>query len=103
MTIYVDGERNGFGRMVMCHMLADTPEELHVMAAKIGMQRKWYQRPSKNVSFPHYDVSLSRRALAVAAGAVEISRRECSAHMRKIRSPIIASGMTWDQTDWSKP
>lgn len=81
MAVYVDGERNDFGRMVMCHMWADTVAELHAMADKIGMKREWFQP----LSFPHYDVSLSRRALAVELGAVQVDRREGSAIRRRIR------------------
>ena len=73
MTVYVDDMRAKFGRMVMCHMLADTIDELHAMADIIGVGRRWFQ---KDASWPHYDIALSKRALAVAAGAQEITWRE---------------------------
>lgn len=66
MPVYVDEARNRFGRMLMCHMLADTPAELHAMADRIGVKRKWFQR---DASTPHYDICQSKRALAVAAPA----------------------------------
>jgi len=78
MTVYVDNMRAPLGRMVMCHMLADTDEELHAMAARIGVARRWWQSPEKT-SGSHYDIALSKRALAVAAGAVEITWRQASA------------------------
>lgn len=77
MTVYVDDMRAQFGRMVMCHMIADTDEELHAMAARIGVARRWHQAPPKHDS--HYDIALSKRAAAVAAGAVEITWRQCGA------------------------
>lgn len=72
MTVYVDDMRAQFGRLVMCHMIADTEGELHRMADAIGVARKWYQGD-------HYDISLSKRALALVAGAVEITWRQCGA------------------------
>lgn len=74
MTVYVDDMRAKFGRMVMCHMIADTDDELHAMAAGIGVQRRWHQAPPAHDS--HYDIALSKRALAVRAGAIEIRLRE---------------------------
>lgn len=72
MPVYVDDAYIPFGRMKMCHMVADTEEELHKMADKIGMRRAWFQDGSR----PHYDVSKSKRALAVACGTSEITIRE---------------------------
>ena len=69
MTVYVDNYRAKYGRMVMCHMAADTLEELHEMAERIGMKRSWFQGD-------HYDVSLTRIKLAIEYGAKEVTSRE---------------------------
>lgn len=66
----------------MCHMIADTLEELHKMARQIGLRREWFQGSR---SFPHYDVSLSRRHEAIRRGAVKLGRKEFVARMREIR------------------
>lgn len=73
MAVYVDNMKAKFGRMVMCHMLADSREELDAMADQIGVARKWIQYPGTYKE--HYDVALSARAKAVAAGAIEIDMR----------------------------
>ena len=75
MAVYVDDMRAPFGRMIMCHMGADTLVELHRMAGMLGIQRKWFQCPPK-ASWPHYDISLGKRGLAVKYGAVEITQRQ---------------------------
>lgn len=74
MTVYVDDMRAPLGRMILCHMLADTPEELHEMAMSIGIERRWCQ--FEDTDREHYDVSLGKRAMAVHAGAVEITMRQ---------------------------
>ena len=75
MTVYVDDMAAPFqpkhrpGRTyLMCHMIADDDEELHAMARRIGVARKWFQGD-------HYDIAKSKRALAVRYGAVELTRR----------------------------
>lgn len=78
MTVYVDNMRAPYGRLIMCHMLADTDDELHAMADRIGVARRWWQSPAKT-SGSHYDICLSKRELAVTAGAVEITMRQAAA------------------------
>lgn len=65
-----------------CHLFADTVEELHVFAAKIGMRKAWFQAHS---SIAHYDLVPPRREAAIAAGAIELDRRAAVLKWRKIR------------------
>ena len=74
MTVYVDDMRAPFGQMVMCHMVADSEEELLTMADRIGVKRRWHQHPGTRRS--HFDICLSKRAKAVKAGAIEVDKRE---------------------------
>lgn len=69
MSVYVDDVRHPFRRMIMCHMWSDNLDELHAMAASIGMQRKWFQC-SPNASWEHYDISLTMKAAAIKRGAI---------------------------------
>lgn len=73
MTVYVDNAKHPFGRLLMCHMWADTLDELLAMADRIGISRKWLQQPPK-ASWVHFDIAQSKRTLAVAAGAVETDK-----------------------------
>jgi Protein of unknown function (DUF4031) len=76
MTVYVDDMRAPYRGMIMCHMMADTLAELHAMADRIGVERRWFQDSN---SGPHYDLPLHIRALAVAAGAREITLKQMAA------------------------
>lgn len=82
MAVYVDDmylySMGRYGRMKMSHMVADTVEELHDMADKIGVARRWVQHADKGKGWVHYDISMSARKKAVENGAVEISLRELS-------------------------
>jgi hypothetical protein len=89
MPVYVDDMQAGFGRMVMCHMVADTDEELHDMAAKIGVARRWHQKAG--TPHGHYDVCKSKRALAVKLGAKEIGKRELVEVIRRKRAAATQS------------
>jgi hypothetical protein len=81
--VYVDDMRAKYGRMVMCHMIADTDAELHAMAAMIGVARRWHQAPPAHDS--HYDIALDKRAAAVAADAIEITWRQAGCMTIRLR------------------
>ena len=74
MAVFVDNMRASFGDMVMCHCIADTHDELVAMMDRIGVQRKWIQKPG--TYHEHFDICLAKRKLAVRAGAIEITTKE---------------------------
>jgi hypothetical protein len=67
-----------------CHLLADTEEELHNMAASIGMKKAWFQS-GDNHAMPHYDLVASKRKLAVAKGTIEIDRQQICDMLKKYK------------------
>jgi hypothetical protein len=74
MAVYVDNAQLPYRGMSMSHMVADSTDELLVMADTIGVQRKWIQRAGTN--YEHFDVCQSKRALALRHGAKHITNRE---------------------------
>lgn len=86
--VYVDDMKAKFQNMVMCHMIADTKEELLDMVDRIGVNRKWIQNEGEYLE--HFDVSLSKRKLAVGFGAKEITWRELGEKLidRKLKNKI---------------
>lgn len=80
MSVYVDDMRAPFQsvpwkrRMVMCHMIADTSEELHQMAEKLELAARWLQYPGTYKE--HFDICLSKRKLAIHFGAQEVTRKD---------------------------
>lgn len=85
MTVFVDNwseakQIGGYRPAIWSHLTVgpyDPIEELHAFARKIGMRREWFQGPPGD-PWPrmHYDVTKTRRADAVRAGAREITWRE---------------------------
>lgn len=81
MSVYVDDPVYKFGRMKMCHMVADSHEELVAMADKIGVSRRWIQ--SEGTRREHFDVCMSKRLEAVKAGAWQVPASELVRHMHR--------------------
>lgn len=74
--VYIDNFNAPFGRMRMCHMIADTTQELLEMVDKIGVARKWIQYAGTDKE--HFDICLSKKELAIKFGAKEVTWREMS-------------------------
>lgn len=51
--VYVGKNIYKYGRMKMSHMAADTLDELHEMAVKIGVAKRHFQNKKGK---PHYDI-----------------------------------------------
>ena len=85
MGVYVDEpiyERYGFR---WCHLTADSVEELHAFAARVGLRRSRFQTKPGRPWVDHYDITEDTRRKAVALGATEITLREMGAHLARKR------------------
>jgi hypothetical protein len=84
MTVYVDdafegdwGKWSGGG-----HLQADDPDELHDFATRIGLKPSWFQTRPGRPERDHYDLTASRRRMAVLCGAREETAAEGSRRRR---------------------
>lgn len=88
MTVYVDnafaagewGRWSGGG-----HLQADSAEELHALAARIGLPRQAFQSQPGRPEKDHYDLTRAGRERALALGAVAEDVREGSRRRRALR------------------
>lgn len=87
VPVYVDPlvDYKGDG-VLWCHLHADSVDELHAFATRLGMKRSWFQ---DKPFFPHYDLQWRKRALAVRLGAIEISHRDMAKRSLAARGVII--------------
>jgi hypothetical protein len=88
MACYVDRLRRYTGtgffkNKPSCHLWADSLEELHVFATRLGLKRAWFQDHPK---LPHYDLVKSRRDKAVRLGAKEATNGELAAILKERRN-----------------
>ena len=59
-------------------MQADSLEELHEMADRLGLIRAWFQTKPGRPWRDHYDLTSARREQAIKLGAVPITWREAA-------------------------
>jgi hypothetical protein len=79
MAVYVDKLREhakmrGLLRGTWCHLATDgAMSELHAFASTIGLPARAFHAHEDH---PHYDLTPALRAIAVDAGAIEVTSKE---------------------------
>jgi hypothetical protein len=95
MSVYVDhafahgewGRWGGGG-----HLQADTPEELHAFAERLGLLRAWFQSKPGRPENDHYDLTQAGRVRALELGAVPEDRRAGTRRRQAIRAARRGAG-----------
>jgi hypothetical protein len=90
MAVYVDLPIWNFGRMRMCHMIADTTEELLQMADRLDVNQKWIQNPG--MAREHFDICKSKRAQALKLGAISVPASTLVELIRRKSGPLTGLG-----------
>ena len=81
MTVYVDDAVTLWRGWRWAHLMADTLDELHAMAERLGVPRRAFQDKRSGA---HYDLTEELREQAVRLGAVAISRHRDRDQVRAI-------------------
>lgn len=87
MTVYVDDAGISYRGRRRHHLTADSKEELHTFAAKIGVRRCWYHGGRTH---PHYDVTDPQRSSALLSGAIPVDTRRLSEIARRLAGGSIS-------------
>jgi hypothetical protein len=96
LTVYVDDWRQ---RATIrqredrwSHLLADDVDELHALAARLGIPRRGFQVHRRSAALNHYDLPENLRLQAIALGAVPVTWREMARLTREWRRAGVPPG-----------
>lgn len=89
MAVYVDDAVHPWRGKRWAHLMADTLEELHAFADRLGIPRRAFQ---DKTSGAHYDVTAELREHALQLGATPISRHDDREQMRRVIRQAKAQG-----------
>jgi hypothetical protein len=96
LTVYVDDWRQAATIRDRAerwsHLLGDDPEELHALAAQLGIPRRGYQQHRRSEVLNHYDVPEPLRLRAIELGAVPVTWREMARLTRRWRRAGVQPG-----------
>jgi len=82
MTVFVDNVKIKYKGYQWCHLVADNLDELHSFARSLGISKKWFQIDG---SYPHYDITVGQREVALRKGALNGTRREIITCAKKLK------------------
>ena len=89
MPCYVDAVRSypsaGLRFTEFCHLLADTRDELHILADQLEIPRRFFQDHPWRW---HHDLPAHLRAQAVLLGAQEMTLHDVGALLRRRRAAL---------------
>jgi Protein of unknown function (DUF4031) len=85
MAVYVDNTCTPWRGKQWCHMLADSLAELHQFAVLLGLSRGLFHR---NASYPHYDVTVKMRDIAIRHGALLSDRATIIGCAKRLKNEL---------------
>ncbi|HEY2637434.1 MAG TPA: DUF4031 domain-containing protein [Solirubrobacteraceae bacterium] len=88
MAVYVDDARIEWRGRRWSHLQADSADELHAFAARLGLPRRAFQSKPHKPEHDHYDVPDELRARAIRLGAVAETWREGARRRRPGRPAL---------------
>ncbi len=83
------------------HLVADTDDELHEFAHRMGMRRAWFQEKPGRPHHSHYDLPERARPEALANGAVEVTWRQLGRMLRVWRTDPAVAGRSSGADSWT--
>ncbi|WP_151449179.1 DUF4031 domain-containing protein [Lacisediminimonas profundi] len=85
MAAYVDNVAIEWRGNAWCHLVADSLNELHEIARRLGLRHEWFQ---VSASYPHYDLTAQTRARAIALGVLVGDRRQIIQCARALKDEL---------------
>ena len=86
MAVYLDDFRVRWRGREWSHLTADSGEELHEFAERLGVPRRGFHHNPDRPWKDHYDIPEALREAALRMGAKEIGRREAVRMLREKRA-----------------
>lgn len=86
MAVYLDDFRARWRGREWSHLTADSTEELHEFAERLGVPRRGFHHSPDRPWKDHYDIPEALRETALRLGAQPIGRREAAAQLRAKRA-----------------
>jgi hypothetical protein len=98
MAVYIDDCRIPWRGEEWSHLVADTTEELHAFAVRVGLDaRRFHHRPTRPWK-DHYDVPEAIRGQAIRLGAKPIPSEEAVRMLRARRLALRESSASLESS-----